>query len=504
MQIKITFLTFLILSIHTYVYSATLFTPRLTLTEEYTDNLDLVPDDDPYNEKKADWITTISPGASFEVAGRTSGIMFDYEPSVVMYRHYNEYDTLRHRGAINFWADLSRRTIFEFENVSTYTEDPISEHDTTVGTGHDTTVRTGRYHYFMNIASTTLAYQFGPQDSLNLGYIYEFLENEETDIENEYVDLQDTQRHETYLRLTYWPFENEWGTETDVRYSKRFYQESDLFFETTDDFDEPLADFDFWTAGLRLIRRFDQRIDGSLRYIYSNMNFDDSGDVEGPRDEDEDYQLHMIGPGLHYIIGENTDLSVECMYFLRDLEESHDESGFIFVSELFQRWTFSRSYIELTASSGYQPDTFGAESNGFDIFAEIDAIYEHSFSRQTRWDIFGSARYDQYIDQDPERVDNTFRAGTGLSHRIFSWATLRLEYRYRQVLSENYDFEYIENRGMISLTMMPLREQGTLRDRRHSDSSLHDREDQSMEEEVTDEELEDSDENSSDHRQFPF
>ena len=479
MQNKITLLTFLILFIHTCAYSATLFTPRLTIREEYSDNLDLTPD-----SEKADWITTISPGASLEIAGRTSGILLDYEPSIVMYSRYNEYDTWRHRGNIGFWADLSRRTSFEFENVSTYTEDPISE--------SDTTVRTGRYHYFLNIASTTLSYQFGPQDSLNLGYIYEFLENEDTSLENDDAYAQDTQRHEPYIRLTYWPFENEWGTETEVRYSKRFYKESDFFFEPSGDFDDPLDDFDLWTAGLRLIRRFNQRIDGSFRYTYSNMEFD------GPRDEN--YQLHIIGPGLQYIIGEHTDLSAELMYFIRDREISKDESGFIFISELFQRWPFSRSYIELTASSGYQPDTFGAESNGFDIFAEIDATYEHSFTRQTRWDIFGAARYDQYIDREPERVDNTFRAGTGLSHRILSWATLRLEYRYRQVLSENYESEYVENRGMISLTMMPSREHGTLRDRTHSGSSLRDRENPSMGREAADEELENSDEDSSDRR----
>ena len=482
MQNKITLLTFLILSVHTCVYSATLFTPRLTLTEEYTDNLDLVPDDDPDFEKRADWITTISPGASFEVAGRTSGILLDYEPSIVMYNRYSDNDTWRHRGLINYWVDFSRYTSFEIENGSIYTEEPISD--------VDSTVRTQRNHYFLNVSSADFSHQFGPNNSFNLGYSYRFLENEDNSIE-------DTTRHETYLQLTYWPVVNEWGTETELRYRKGLYKESDFVFDKSDTIIEPSDDFDFWTAGLRLIRRFTPHFDGTFRYTYSNIEYDGLAD--------ENYQLHEAGPGFRYFIGENTDLSAECMYIFRDRETSEDQSTFLLVSQITQRWILYRNYIEITGRAGYQPDTFGAENNGFDIYALIDATYEYSFTRHTYWEIFGGFRYDKYIDWEPEdRVDNTIIAGTGLSHRIFSWAELGCEYRYRQVLSEVYAQEYTENRVMLSLTMMPTREHNALRDRQDSGSSLRDRANQSMERSADEEELEDEGEDSSNRRQFPF
>jgi hypothetical protein len=481
MQSKITFLTCLILFIHTCASAATLFTPRLTLTEEYNDNLDLAPDNDPDNEKRADWRTTISPGVSLEVANRTSGILIDYEPSMVMYNRYSDDDTWRHRGLIDYWIDFSRYSSFEFENETTYTEEPISE--------VDSTIRTGRNHYVLNVTSADFFHQFGREDSFDLGYSYRILENEDNSIEN---TLEDTRRHESYLRLTYWPVVNEWGTETELRYQKGIYQESDFIFDKADHISDPSDDFDFWSAGSQLIRRFTPHFEGTFRYTYSKIDYDG---------ETEDYQLHEAGPGFRYFIGENTDLSFEGMYIFRDRATSRDQSTFLLVSEIVQRWILSRSSVELTGSTGFDPETFGAENNGFDLFASIDANYEYSFSRETHWDLFGGFRWDRYIDLEPERLDNTIQAGTGLSHQVFSWAELRLDYRYRQVLSEDYYHEYAQNRVMLSLTLMPSREHGSLRDQQSFGGLSHDDTDHHLRQRDRDQEAsEDGDENSSNHR----
>ena len=45
------------------------FTPRVSVTEEYNDNVDL-----DRKGKKDDFITTVSPGATLEVLGPLSGI----------------------------------------------------------------------------------------------------------------------------------------------------------------------------------------------------------------------------------------------------------------------------------------------------------------------------------------------------------------------------------------------------------------------------------------------
>ncbi len=436
MQKIILLVVFFITLFSSFAYSATVFTPRLTLTEEYSDNLDLSPDNE-----RSDWFTIISPGANLDVRGRIAGLVLDYEPSYVMYNRYSDDNTWRHRASANFWANLTRRTLFTLEDEAVYTEEPYSE--------FDTTRRQGRNHYFINTATTNLHYQFGAYDSVDLGYIFEFLNNEDD-------DHVDTQRHEPYAVLRYWPQPNEWGTETSLRYRKGLYDVEDQVSGDTENWLP--EDFDFYTANFRLIKQFSPRLNGSIRYGYSNMDYD--GTMGG-------YSSHEAGPGFTYAVGENTNLSAELVYIYRDRnrENYSDQQGFIFFSELLQSWIFSRSHIDLSARSGYQPDTFGAENLGFNLYAEAEAVYEYSFSRQTAWDLFGGARYDSYIDLDPERVDNIFRAGTGLSYQALSWARFRVEYSYRQVLSDSYEYEYVENRGLISLTLMPLSPSQPPRDR---------------------------------------
>lgn len=423
MKKKISFLVCLILFISTNAFSTINFTPRLIVREEYSDNLDLAPDNE-----RSDWITSIAPGAMLEFRGRTSEFFLDYEPSLVMYNRYPEYDTWRHRGIAGMWVDLSRHTRFEAQNISLYTEEPLSE--------YDVNLRRHRNQYFLNTTSTDLSYQFGPENSFELGYNYEFIINEDE-------DLDDTKRHEPYIMLTYWPIVNEWGTETELRYRKGLYEVED--------------DFDFWTTGFRLIKRFSRNIDGSLRYRFSKMEYD--GATEG-------YQSHEFGPGFLYSIDENTSLSIDLVYLYRDRESRGYQSGFLFISEIIKRWIIYRNYIEVIASSGYQPDTFGEENNGFNLFAEVLGRYTYNFSRQTYWDIFGTARYDQYPDVEPEEfIENTFRAGTGLSHQALSWLLLRLEYQYRRLMSEIYENEYQENRVMFTLTMMASRGESSSRNR---------------------------------------
>ncbi|MGD9211016.1 MAG: outer membrane beta-barrel protein [Desulfobacteraceae bacterium] len=442
MKRKILPLVCLILLISTDCFSATTFIPRLTLQEEYSDNIYLASDN-----KLADYITTISPGGTLDVRGRTAGLILDYEPSYVIYHRYSDNDTLRHNGFINLWADFSRRTRFEASNTVLYTEEPFSEFDTTIRTGRDT--------YLSNIATVNLYHQFGPEDSWNLGYTHRMLDNEDDYIE-------DTQRHEPYFILTYWPLENEWGTETALRYRKGLYEEA-LYEESDEEASEyeQSDDFDFYSGSFRLIKRFDHNINGFIRYTHSIMEYDGLT---------ENYNLHEVGPGVSYDIDENTNLSLEIMYLYRDRETSDDEQRLLFVSEIHKNWDLSRSTLQVSGASGYEPDTFGAESMGFNLYAQLEAIYEYGFSRQLQWDVFGRARYDKYIDVDPERVDNTFRTGTGFTYQALNWAELRLEYAYRQVFSEIYEYEHIENRVLLQLVLMPAwgqeeSEDDSLRDR---------------------------------------
>ena len=72
-----------------------LFTPTLFLSEEYTDNVDLDPD----NEID-DFITTAGLTLTGEILGRTAGLELTYMPSYSIYQDNTDYDSWRHEASL--------------------------------------------------------------------------------------------------------------------------------------------------------------------------------------------------------------------------------------------------------------------------------------------------------------------------------------------------------------------------------------------------------------------
>ncbi len=68
------------------------FEPRVTLSEEYTDNLDLTEDD-----TESDVITTIQPGFTISALGQSRGLNLSYDPSYSWYAEHGENNTRRCR-----------------------------------------------------------------------------------------------------------------------------------------------------------------------------------------------------------------------------------------------------------------------------------------------------------------------------------------------------------------------------------------------------------------------
>ena len=84
------------------------FTPRISVSEEYTDNLDL----DASNEKE-DFITTITPGFTLDIDARSSGLILSYDAGYSFYDEYDEYDSWRHSASLTGWTEISRRSRLE-------------------------------------------------------------------------------------------------------------------------------------------------------------------------------------------------------------------------------------------------------------------------------------------------------------------------------------------------------------------------------------------------------
>ena len=205
-----------------FAFQAT-FLPRISVTEEYTDNLYLAEE----NEED-EFITIISLGFATELLWQHGGIELSYDPAAVLYHEFSENDTWRHTALLYGWADLTRNNRLEIRDAFVRTEDPLGEEDVNNLRSEDPaivadpTLRTTRDPYWTNTASVRFTNRFGENDSIYLEYAYGILENEDK-------TLEDNTQHIPSAGLTYW-FTPRWGSEIIVSYTKAEYDREDEFY----------------------------------------------------------------------------------------------------------------------------------------------------------------------------------------------------------------------------------------------------------------------------------
>jgi len=415
------------------------FLPRMSVSGEYTDNFYLSED-----AEEDEFITVISIGFTTELLWQHSGIELSYDPAYAIYNEFSENDTWRHTALLYGWSDLTRNNRLEIRNAFVQTEDPFGEEEINYlrsddpAIGADPTLRTSREPYIRNTASLRFTNQFGENDSFYLEYAYGILENEDETIE-------DNTRHIPSAGLTYW-FTPRWGSEIIVSYIKAEYDREDKFIGI------PSDDFNAWDGNIRLIKRFSRQLEGHLAYTHIYVDFEKT---------EEDYQIYNPYIGFNYEVAQDISIYADVGYFYQDYDErieGRDDKSGPTADVVFEK-TFQRGSVNLTGAGGYDGAYFGAESLGLSIFNEARLEAEYNLTRRITGDIFGSYRQDKYEDEDPVRRDKTTRGGVGLSYEYERWLSsninfsIRVEYSHRN-FDSNIDInDYVENRGLLSITL---------------------------------------------------
>lgn len=410
-----------------FAFQAT-FLPRISVTEEYTDNLYLAQEDE-----KDELITIISMGFTTELLWQHSGVELSYDPACVLYHEFSENDTWRHTALLYGWTDLTRNNRLEVRDAFVRTEDPFGEEEIA-----DPTLRTTREPYWTNTASVRFTNRFGENDSFYLEYANSILENEDE-------TLEDNTRYIPSAGLTYW-FSPQWGSEITLSYTKAEYDPGDEFDG------EPSDDFNAWDGNMRLIKRFSRQLEGHLAYTHIYVDFETT---------EEDYQIYNPYIGFNYEVGRDISISADVGYFYQDYEEEiddRDNSSGLTADVNFTK-TFQRGLISLTGATGPTQAYFGAENLGLAIFYEAGIDAEYNLTRRVTGDIFGLYRQDKYEDEDPVRRDKTTRSGVGLTYEYERWLSsninfsIRAEYSNTKVNSNIDENDYVENRGLLTITL---------------------------------------------------
>jgi hypothetical protein len=408
------------------VCSAFRFTvlPRLTLSEEFTDNVDLSSED-----QTSDFITSISPGVTVGIEGQDRQATLSYDPSIAVYARSSDIAT-RHNARLTATNRFTQHSILDLSNAFTRTDDPFASREisfTRTVDGQpppDETRRRGREPYWNNAANVAFRHQLSEDDSFFVSYANTLLRNDDQTVE-------DSTRHEPSLGLTWWVTPR-YGVE-----AKATYAHAD-FSQDTDPFNQVVLD-------ARFIRKFTQSLDAFIQAEQTIMNF---------QGETEDYNVYQGTLGVDYNLSETTFFTLSTGLFYQDPVESGGQTGYVVQGDMARR--FSRGSVRLSGGTGYRETFGGAENLGFTEFYEGLAAAEYRFTR--RLAATGQAGYthNTYEEED-EREDDILTVEAGLSYLIRPWLSSSLRYTYRDFESTEPGDSYVDNRVTLSLTFVPTR-----------------------------------------------
>ena len=409
------------------------FTPRASVEGEYTDNVNLTEDD-----KKDDFITTVSAGFTAQLLGKSSGAELSSDLSYAIYKDNTDDDGWRIPLNFRAWTDLTKRTNLQFSNNFILTEDPgaqdrLTSEDGRVEETGDTTVRSGRETYYRNTARVDISHQFGREDRVYAGFLYGLLRNDDDQVE-------DNDEYRASAGLDYW-FTQKFGSQFFGEFTR-----GEFSGQSNSDGDAS-SDFDNWLGSLRLLGRITRHV--SLFFQYDQVYRDFDSDAES------DYLVYAPSAGFTYTITEDMYLRLGLGYYWQDFKDDKDEHNPFLNGEISKTWNFQRGVINLTGLAGLTQNDFGAQNVGFQQFASIQGTAGYDFTRQIVGDIGSYYRY-AHTPAPSGGDTNQFQISAGIGYLPTRWMAIRLAYEFNKYNSSDSDSDdYTENRGLLTITLQP-------------------------------------------------
>jgi hypothetical protein len=415
------------------------YTPELIVSETHTDNLFLSPD----NEKWT-YITSVGLNLTADVLWRTSGIRINYNPSYNAYSQFKEFDYWRHAASADIWKVIQRNTRLELSNIYLLSNDPLDESDLPVEQGQPEGPgieadpnRRGRDQYYTNVAEARMSHRFGAGDNLFLAVAHRVFR--EVDPQPG-AETNNSEAVEPSMGLAF-HFTQQWSGELDGSYEETHYQDRNDRKESN--------------GNIRFLYGFTPSFNGFVGYRHTILRFDldETGDdfVPDETDDDQDYEISSPYIGIRYEIGDHTNIEIAAAYYCQRFDQSEDKEGTTVNSDIDTRWQFRYSYLGLSGGSGYDIDDDGTEDNGLNIYGHARIEGGYNFTPHLSGTIYGRYRYDEFPNEEPERIRRTTGAGAELNWLATQWMTLALSGDYADVKSDNAEEEYSETRAMLSV-----------------------------------------------------
>ena len=408
------------------------FTPIVTVSEEYNDNIYLTSRD-----TKDDFITRTSVGFSASLLGRTSGLELNYLPAYEWYADYSENDGWTQDATARLYKDFSPSSHLELTSAYLRTNDPIGNSLAT--TSNDPLVapeiavdynRRGRNVYDNYASTLRLDQQFGAEDSFYTALRYSMLRG--VDLVGVPDDVNDNNIWTPSVGGTYW-FTNFWGIEGDVSYANIDYKVKD----------------DLWQGygRLRLNRRLNRHLSVYGQYAHTIVDY-----TEGLS---SDYQVYEPTVGFNYQLDQNTRIDIGVGWYFQNFDRGEDQDGFLLNALADKVWPFRRGLVGVTLLAGTNIDNQGVVNAGFQQYYAVQTRAEYAFTPRFSSNANVGYRWNEYPDRNPNLTEKILSAGAGLEYQALRWMFLNLDYTYTDFVSDISLNEYTENRVIFSITFTP-------------------------------------------------
>jgi len=389
--------------------------PTISAGFTYDDNIYLAP----INEED-DYITFITPGIRFDILTENTSLDLRYAPTFAFYKEFKENNTTRHLATLKWDQRVAEHLKFDFNNTFYKQEVPI-EYDPNV-----TGIRRGdRRPYWRNIGDARLSLDFGPQNSVSLGYRLNYLENEDPDI-------NDGRIQRPFSTLTYW-FNIKNGLELSYEYIKGDFW-NDVFI--------PTADYTGHTPGIRYLYRFSPHTSASIGYQLTTREFDQFPAL--------DFDVHDIMAGFDHSFSPDTTLFLNVGYFRQETESFGDLSDPTYDVSFTKRFEHGSFTIGGRGGWWFYGDYIDPQNRGFTNYYSGNARLTYQILESLSISAGGFYRLDRR-DFDKREWD-IWRGDARISLAFLQYFTLSLEYLYADRDDDVDTADYKNNRVMLSLT----------------------------------------------------
>jgi len=397
------------------------------------------------NDRKDDYITSVSAGFDAQMLGRTSGLEFSFDPSYEFYQEYSELDEWGLASTLRAYTSPSRSSNLSLTNNFMFTTDPISRDLIAVQDGQveqtgDTTERRGRQWYYSNTARLDYSYRFGREDQAYAGFAYGLLRND--DAQNE-----DNDYYRPSAGLDYW-FSQHFGSQLFGEYTRGTYDQKSGFTG------QPSSDFDNYLGRLRFNGRMTRHFALFLQHeqIYRDYTSGISND----------YLVYAPSAGLRYDITEDAFFSLGAGYYWQVIENEPDQENPFINGTISKTWNYQRGSINLTGLAGLTQNDFGAQNQGFQQFGTLQGSAQYNFTRRIAGDTNAYYRYSftpggsTDVGNEPDQTDHRAQFNAGIGFLATRWMNIRLGYtlNYYNTDVDTAD-DYSENRVLLTITLQP-------------------------------------------------